>query len=72
MDTWAAFIDPRDRVLKALEEAENSKLIGRPLEAKLAVYLKQQVREMLKVLDADITQLLTASPNYFEVMETDV
>ena len=72
MDTWAAFMDFRDKVLKALEEARNSKLIGKSLEAKLTVYPKQQVREMLKALDADIAQLLIVSPDYFEVMEADV
>ena len=72
MDTWTAFMDFRDNVLKALEEARNSKLIGKSLEAKLTVYPKQQVREMLKALDADIAQLLIVSPDYFEVMEADV
>lgn len=72
MDTWAAFMDFRDKVLKSLEEARNSKLIGKSLEAKLTVYPKQQVREMLKALDADIAQLLIVSPDYFEVMEADI
>lgn len=71
MDTWTAFMDFRDNVLKALEEARNSKLIGKSLEAKLTVYPKQQVREMLKALDADIAQLLIVSPDYFEVMAAD-
>ncbi|MGC3176519.1 hypothetical protein, partial [Enterococcus faecium] len=65
------FIDFRDNVLKALEEARIIKLIGKSLEAKLTVYPKQQGREMLKALDADIAQLLIVSPDYFEVKAAD-
>ena len=74
MDTWAAFMDLRDKVLKALEEARNSKLIGKSLEAKLTIYPNQQVRELLTAVDADIPQLLIISPDYFEVKndQTDV
>lgn len=68
MDTWTAFMDFRDKVLKALEEARNNKLIGKSLEAKLTVYPNQQVRELLTAVDADIPQLLIISPDYYEVM----
>ena len=33
-----SFMDFRDNVLKALEEARHSKLIGKSLEAKVTVY----------------------------------
>jgi isoleucyl-tRNA synthetase len=68
MDTWAAFMDFRDKVLKALEEARNTKLIGKSLEAKLTIYPSQQVRGLLTAVDADIPQLLIISPDYYEVM----
>ncbi|THE15673.1 isoleucine--tRNA ligase [Enterococcus hirae] len=68
LDTWTAFMEFRDKVLKALEEARNSKLIGKSLEAKLTIYPNQQVRQLLIAVDADIPQLLIISPDYFEVM----
>ncbi|WP_086350494.1 isoleucine--tRNA ligase [Candidatus Enterococcus clewellii] len=69
MDTWEAFMDFRDNVLKALEEARNSKLIGKSLEAKVTVYPTEQIRALLKAADADIAQLLIVSA--FEISEGD-
>ncbi|EMF0035904.1 isoleucine--tRNA ligase [Enterococcus hirae] len=71
MDTWAAFMDFRDKVLKALEEARNNKLIGKSLEAKLTIYPNEQVRGLLTAVDADISQLLIVSPDYYEVMSAN-
>lgn len=68
LDTWAAFMDFRDKVLKALEEARNSKLIGKSLEAKLMIYPNQQVNQLLTAVAADIPQLLIVSPDYFTIM----
>ncbi|HHD7867315.1 isoleucine--tRNA ligase [Enterococcus faecalis] len=61
MDTWAAFMDFRDNVLKALEEARHSKLIGKSLEAKVTVYPNEQIRQLMTAVDADIAQLLIVS-----------
>ncbi|MBP1045383.1 isoleucine--tRNA ligase [Enterococcus sp. BWM-S5] len=61
MDTWEAFMSFRDNVLKALEEARNSKLIGKSLEAKVTVYPNEQIRALLTAADADIAQLLIVS-----------
>ncbi|ALS37293.1 isoleucyl-tRNA synthetase [Enterococcus rotai] len=61
LDTWAAFMDFRDNVLKALEEARNSKLIGKSLEAKVTVYPNEQIHELLTAVDADVAQLLIVS-----------
>lgn len=71
MDTWAAFMDFRDKVLKALEEARNNKLIGKSLEAKLTIYPNEQVRGLLTAVDEDIPQLLIVSPDYYEVMSAN-
>lgn len=60
-------MDFRDNVLKALEEARNSKLIGKSLEAKVTVYPNEQIRELLTAVDADIAQLLIVSD--FEVVD---
>ena len=65
MDTWAAFMDFRDNVLKALEEARHSKLIGKSLEAKVTIYPNEQIRQLMTAVDADIAQLLIVSD--FEV-----
>ena len=35
---WVKVMAVRNEVLKALEEARNAKTIGKPLEAKMAVY----------------------------------
>ncbi|MFD2306563.1 isoleucine--tRNA ligase [Enterococcus termitis] len=67
LDLWAAFMDFRDNVLKALEEARNSKLIGKSLEAKVTVYPNEQIRELLNAVDADVAQLLIVSD--FEVAD---
>lgn len=37
-EKWGKVMDIRDEVLKALEEARNEKVIGKPLDAKVVVY----------------------------------
>ena len=67
LDTWKAFMDFRDKVLKALEEARNEKVIGKSLEAKVTIYLNEQVAVLLTALDADLAQLLIVSPDSFSI-----
>jgi len=67
LDTWKAFMDFRDKVLKALEEARNEKVIGKSLEAKVTIYPNEQVAAMLTALDADLAQLLIVSPDSFSI-----
>lgn len=67
LDTWSAFMDFRDNVLKALEVARNEKLIGKSLEAKVTVYPNEQVATLLTAVDANLAQLLIVSPDYFDV-----
>ncbi|WP_430609845.1 isoleucine--tRNA ligase [Enterococcus sp. DIV0876] len=67
LDQWAAFLDFRDNVLKALEEARNAKLIGKSFEAKVTIYPTEPVATLLKAIDSDIAQLLIISPDFFEV-----
>lgn len=69
LDQWSAFLDFRDNVLKALEEARNAKLIGKSFEAKITVYPSEPVATLLKAIDSDIPQLLIISPDFFEVAE---
>lgn len=67
LDTWKAFMDFRDNVLKALEEARNEKIIGKSLEAKVTIYPNEQVGTLLTALDADLAQLLIVSPDSFSI-----
>ncbi|MEG0294665.1 isoleucine--tRNA ligase [Enterococcus sp.] len=67
LDTWSAFMDFRDDVLKALEEARNAKLIGKSLEAKLTIYPTEPVASLLTAVNANLPQLLIVSPDFFEV-----
>ncbi|MGM0239160.1 isoleucine--tRNA ligase [Enterococcus sp. AZ103] len=72
MDTWQAFMDFREKVLKALEEARNAKVIGKSMEAKLTIYPNEQVATMLKAVDSDLAQLLIVSEDYFSVANGEV
>lgn len=67
LDTWSAFMDFRDNVLKALETARNEKLIGKSLEAKLTLYPNEQVHTLLVAVNANLPQLLIVSPDSFEI-----
>ena len=72
LDTWAAFLDFRDNVLKALETARNEKLIGKSLEAKVTIYPNEQIHTLLTAVNANIPQLLIVSPDSFEMMGAHV
>ena len=74
LDTWSAFMDFRDNVLKALEVARNEKLIGKSLEAKVTIYPSEPVQTLLTAVDTNLAQLLIVSPDFFEVKSagTDV
>ena len=71
MDIWTAFMNFRDKVLKALEIARDEKLIGKSMEAKVTIYPNEQVKTMLTATDADVAQLLIVSPDFFKVEEVD-
>ncbi|MGL5342063.1 MAG: isoleucine--tRNA ligase, partial [Lactococcus garvieae] len=58
---WEAFLDFRNKVLKALEEAREAKLIGKSLEAKVTVYPNEVVSSLLVSLDENVAQLLIVS-----------
>ena len=72
LDTWSAFLDFRDKVLKALETARNEKLIGKSLEAKVTIYPNEQIHTLLTAVNANIPQLLIVSPDSFEMMGAHV
>lgn len=58
---WKNFMTIRDNVLKSLEEARNSKLIGKSLEAKVTIYANVELIALMNKLDSDIGQLLIVS-----------
>uniref|UniRef100_UPI00403F0312 isoleucine--tRNA ligase n=1 Tax=Candidatus Enterococcus willemsii TaxID=1857215 RepID=UPI00403F0312 len=74
LDTWSAFMDFRDNVLKSLEVARNEKLIGKSLEAKVTIYPSETIQMLLTAVDTNLPQLLIVSPDFFEVkaVGTDV
>ncbi|MDR0691167.1 MAG: isoleucine--tRNA ligase [Streptococcaceae bacterium] len=65
LQEWSAFLDFRNKVLKALEEARNEKKIGKSMEAKVVIYPNEVVRTLLSSLNHNIAQLLIVSE--FEV-----
>ncbi|WP_163101429.1 isoleucine--tRNA ligase [Peribacillus alkalitolerans] len=58
---WNAFMKLRDDVLKALEEARNQKVIGKSLNAKVTLYLKDSSKELLASIHESLEQLFIVS-----------
>ncbi|TPR40801.1 isoleucine--tRNA ligase [Apilactobacillus micheneri] len=61
LDKWSKFMNLRDDVLKSLEEARDNKLIGKPSEAKLSLYLNDDNKTLMNELNANIQQILMVS-----------
>ena len=59
---WQRFMSGfRADVLKSLEKARDHKIIGKPSEAKLDVYLDDQTSHLLKALHTKVRQILMVS-----------
>ncbi|TMT01900.1 isoleucine--tRNA ligase [Apilactobacillus kunkeei] len=58
---WHKFMEIRDDVLKALEEARNNKLIGKASEAKLSLFVNDEVKSLLDSLHTNVGQILMVS-----------
>ncbi|USS92894.1 isoleucine--tRNA ligase [Fructilactobacillus ixorae] len=58
---WEAFLKLRKDVLKAMEAARTDKIIGKPSEAKLILYVNGTVKQLLNQLDVDLAQILMVS-----------
>jgi len=56
-DTWKIILNLRNCVLKVLEEARSSKLIGNSLEAKITIYCSESCKQMSKILKTYKQQL---------------
>ncbi|NQD64819.1 isoleucine--tRNA ligase, partial [Bacillus haikouensis] len=58
---WNSFLELRDDVLKALEEARNQKLIGKSLTAKVTLYVNDETKSLLNSISEDLKQLFIVS-----------
>lgn len=65
---WTGFMNFRDLILKSLENARNSKIIGKSLEAKLTIYCDKNISQMINNLDVDLPQILMISPDFFKLI----
>ena len=65
LEKWSKFMDLRDDVLKALEEARNEKVIGKSLTAKVTLYVKDETKALLETIHENLQQLFIVSD--FEV-----
>lgn len=61
LENWGKFMNLRDDVLKALEDARIKKLIGKSFEAAVTIYPDKETKAMLDDLDADFRQILIVS-----------
>src|SRR5699024_7123793 len=61
LEKWEHFMSIRDDVLKALENARNKKVIGKPLEAKLTIVPKDEVTKNVLAEIPHLHQLLIVS-----------
>lgn len=58
---WDKFLNLRDDVLKALEEARNEKVIGKSLSAKISLYVNKDTLELLDSISENMKQLFIVS-----------
>ncbi|HWO77880.1 MAG TPA: isoleucine--tRNA ligase [Bacillus sp. (in: firmicutes)] len=58
---WNAFLEVRDDVLKALEEARNAKIIGKSLAAHVTLYVTDETKSLLDSIQEDLKQLFIVS-----------
>jgi len=60
-EMWTVFFSIKDDVYKALEEARNEKVIGKSLEAKVFINLRDEDKETLRPILDNLKQLLIVS-----------
>ena len=61
VEKFDRFMKVRENVLKALEEARNNKVIGKSFNAKLTLYPKGEVKELLESLQINLGQVFIVS-----------
>ncbi|MFT8321620.1 MAG: class I tRNA ligase family protein, partial [Bacillus sp. (in: firmicutes)] len=60
-EKWNQFMQLRNDVLKALEEARNQKIIGKSLAAKITLYVSEETNELLNSIQENLKQLFIVS-----------
>ena len=60
-EKWTSFMNLRDDVLKALEEARNEKIIGKSLAAKVTLYVNDSTKTLLDSIQENLMQLFIVS-----------
>ncbi|MDF2945909.1 MAG: isoleucine-tRNA ligase [Bacillales bacterium] len=58
---WIAFMELRDEVLKALEDARNEKTIGKSLNAKLTIVPKGDAKKVFESINDNLRQIFIVS-----------
>jgi isoleucyl-tRNA synthetase len=61
VEKYDKFMEVRDDVLKALEEARNNKVIGKSFNAKLVLYPNPELKAFLESLNANLQQVFIVS-----------
>ncbi len=61
LELWENFMEIRSKVLKALEEARDNKLIGKSFEAKVTLFPNEPMRMLLTALNTNLAQVLIVS-----------
>ena len=61
VEKWSNFLKLRDDVLKALEVARNEKVIGKSLTAKVTLYVRDDVKQLIESIDENIAQIFIVS-----------
>lgn len=60
-EKWNSFMELRDDVLKALEEARTKKVIGKSLAAKVTLYVNEKTNTLLDSIQENLKQLFIVS-----------
>ena len=68
-EMWGIFFGIKDDVYKALEEARNEKIIGKSLEAKVYLNLRDEDKHTLKQILPNLKQLLIVSEVVISINE---
>lgn len=58
---WEQFLQLRDHVLKSMETVRAEKIIGKPLEAKLEMYVDEKTESLLNSIKEDVKTLFIVS-----------
>lgn len=61
LSKWQSIKELRSHVLKALEEARDSKMIGKSMEAKATLYLDESTKRLVDTLGVDLRLILIVS-----------